>query len=146
MTRDHNWKAKQVDDGTYIVSIANGAEIVETLANFCATQNLSLGYINGIGAVNEATLRFFDPDTKSYQDQTFLEQMEVANLTGNITEMDGKVYLHVHITLGGRNFQCRAGHLQAAVVSGACEIFVLGLDSRVQRVKNNEIGLNLLNL
>ncbi|TJZ52536.1 DNA-binding protein [Sphingobacterium olei] len=145
MIRDHNWKAKQVDS-TYIVSIANGAEIVETLTDFCTTQNLFLGYINGIGAVNEATLRFFDPDTKSYQDQTFLEQMEISNLTGNITEMDGNIYLHVHITLGGRNFQCRTGHLQAAVVSGACELFVVELNSRVQRVKNNEIGLNLLRL
>lgn len=105
-----------------------------------------MGYVHGIGAVNEATLRFFDPDTKSYQDQTFLEQMEVSSLTGNITEMDGNIYLHVHITLGGRNFQCRTGHLQAAVVSGACELFVVELNSRVQRVKNNEIGLNLLRL
>ena len=96
---------------TYVVSIDNHEEIVASLAQFCMEQGILSGRIDGIGAVNSATLRFLDPVTKKYVDRTFDEQMEIAALVGNISEKDGKVYLHLHATFGRRDYTAVAGHL-----------------------------------
>ena len=62
----------------YIISLENHCEIVEAIATFCRDNNITAGIVGGIGAVNTATLRFFNPSTKKYIDKTFTEQMEIA--------------------------------------------------------------------
>lgn len=128
----------------YIVSIDNHQEIVSALKSFCQEQGIMAGTVSGIGAVSEATLRFLDPATKKYVDKTFSEQMEIANLIGNISEKDGEVYLHVHITLGRSDYSVVGGHLLSAVLNGACELVVEKVDTRIGRHFDGETGLNLL--
>jgi uncharacterized protein len=37
--------------------------------------------------------------------------MEISNLSGNISEAEGKLLLHMHITLGRKDYTALAGHL-----------------------------------
>ena len=97
--KGNHWTAKSVE-GAYIVSIEDRASVLGALTDFITSQKIQAGQITGIGATNEATLRFFDPSSKKYVDKTFNEQMEISNLSGNISEADGKLLLHLHITLG----------------------------------------------
>ena len=85
-----------------------------------------------------------NPATKQYVDKTFAEQMEVCSLTGNISEKDGKVYLHLHVTASRSDYSCIGGHLLTATINGACELFVedYGLDG-IGRRFDPETGLNL---
>ncbi|MFT3823330.1 MAG: DNA-binding protein [Chitinophagaceae bacterium] len=136
-----SWTARNVD-GTYIVSIADKAGILDALTDLVVTQKITAGQITGIGAVNKATLRFFNPDTKKYIDKTFSEQMEISNLSGNISAVEGKPFLHLHITLGRSDYSVLAGHLLDASIRGAGEFFVYPLNSKVVKVKNEGIGLN----
>jgi predicted DNA-binding protein with PD1-like motif len=137
-----HWTARKTGDA-YIVSIQDKASILEALTDFVTSRKIQAGQITGIGATNEATLRFFDPATKKYADRVFNEQMEISNLSGNISEMEGKPVLHLHITLGRRDYTALAGHLLDARIRGAGECFVYPMDSKVIKVKNEEIGLNL---
>jgi len=130
----------------YIVSIDNHQEIVGALNAFCEEQGIRCGLIEGLGAVNTATLRFLDPATKKYVDKTFDEQMEIASLVGNISEKDGRAYLHIHVTLGRRDYTVVGGHLLCATVNGACELAVKKLDGAVGRRFDEETGLNLYEL
>ena len=57
--------------GKYVVSIDNLQEITQALTKFCEENNVQSGSISGIGAINEMTLRFFDPSTKQYVDICF---------------------------------------------------------------------------
>ncbi|WP_048509954.1 PPC domain-containing DNA-binding protein [Chryseobacterium sp. FH2] len=139
--KGNNWSAKKVDN-TYIVSIKDKSSIVEALTDFVNAQNIKAGQITGIGAVNEATLRFFEPSTKNYVDKTFNEQMEVTNITGNISEIEGKPVLHLHITLGRKDYTALAGHLLDAHIRGAGEFFFYPLDTKVIKVKDEEVGIN----
>ena len=63
----------------YVVSLDNHVEIFHALTTFCTQEGIKSGCITGIGAINEMTLRFFDPNTKKYVDKEFKEQMEIAN-------------------------------------------------------------------
>lgn len=132
---------RQIGD-RYVVSLDNGVEIAMALKSFCEEHNLKAGMIYGIGAVNEATLRFFNPATKRYVDRTFSEQMEIANLTGNLSTLDGETYLHLHATFGREDYTALAGHLLSARLNGAGEIVIEPLDGELPRYFNEEIGLN----
>ena len=136
------WSARKVDQ-IYVVSLDNHSNIVETLTDFVQNQNILAGEVTGIGAVSEATLRFFNPASKKYVDKTFKEQMEVTNISGNISEIEGKLSLHLHITLGREDYTALAGHLLEAKIQGAAEFIIYPLDTRVVKIKNEEIGINL---
>lgn len=131
---------------TCVVSIANHADLAAAIMAFCQDLSITAGSIAGIGAVDEATLRFYDPKTKKYVDKTFREQMEVANLTGNISVMDGKPYIHLHCVLGRSDYTALAGHLLTARLSGACELVVTLFGSPLQRRYDPETGLNMYDL
>ena len=132
-------------DNKYIVSINNHAEVANALTEFCKDKGIQSGSISGIGAINELTLRFFNPSTKTYTDKTFREQMEISDLTGNISSMDGKVYLHLHIAVGRSDYSALAGHLLAATLNGAGEFVVEDYGETVTRLYNAELGLNCYN-
>lgn len=131
---------------TFIVSLKNRVEITKAVTAFVKDLGIKAGMVHGIGAVNEATLRFFDPATKEYVDKTFPEQMEISNLTGNISRMDGKPYIHLHITLGRADYTALAGHLLTATIHGAGELVIEKLDGEVRRQYDDETGLNLYKL
>jgi uncharacterized protein len=138
--KGNHWTAKSVE-GAYIVSIEDRASVLGALTDFITSQKIQAGQITGIGATNEATLRFFDPASKKYVDKTFNEQMEISNLSGNISEAEGKLLLHLHITLGRKDYAALAGHLLDAKIRGAGEFFVYPINSKVVKVKNEDVGL-----
>ncbi|REC78464.1 DUF296 domain-containing protein [Chryseobacterium elymi] len=139
--KGNNWSARKVDQ-IYIVSVKNGSSIVDTLTDFVKNQNILAGEITGIGAVNEATLRFFRPSDKNYIDKTFNEQMEITNISGNVSEIEGEPVLHLHITLGREDYTALAGHLMDAKIRGAGEFIFYPLNTRVVKIKNEEVGIN----
>lgn len=139
--KGNHWSARKVDH-IYIVSIENHSNIVEALTDFIQNQNIRAGEVTGIGAVSEATLRFFNPATKKYVDTTFKEQMEVTNISGNVSEIEGKQTLHLHITLGRQDYTALAGHLLEAKIQGAGEFIFYPLATRVVKIKNEETGIN----
>ena len=72
--------------------------------------------------------------------------MEIANLTGNISTLNGKVYLHLHITVGRSDYSALAGHLLSATLNGAGEFIVEDFTDTVVRVYDPSIGLNCYKL
>lgn len=138
------YKYKEVKDGVYVLSLDNHIEISEALAAFCEEKSILAGNIIGLGAISEATFRFLNPATKAYVDKTFKEQMEITNLTGNISGKDGKPYLHLHITASRSDYSCIGGHLLTARINGACELMVEAFPGiEIGRYKDEETGLNL---
>ncbi len=138
------YQYKRVKDNLYVLSLDNHTEITEALKAFCDEKGILAGSVIGIGAISEATFRFLNPATKAYVDKTFSEQMEITNLTGNISEKDGCPYLHLHITASRSDYTCIGGHLLTARINGACELLVEAFpDAAVGRYLDGETGLNL---
>ncbi len=130
--------------GKFVLSLDNRVSIVEAITAFCLEKGILAGEITGLGAVNLATFRFLDPVTLKYVDKTFEEQMEITNLTGNISQKDGKPYLHLHITASRSDYSCIGGHLLDARINGACELFVTSFPGTfVGRRPDPETGVNL---
>lgn len=127
----------------YFLSIDNHQEIASAIMEFCKAEGIMAGEIYGLGAVGDAVIRFFSPMTKKYADMEFKEQMEMTNLTGNISEKDGNAYLHLHATFGRSDCSAIGGHLLSAVISGACELVVIQSEAHLERKFSEETGLNM---
>lgn len=140
------YQYKEVSPSRFVLSLDNHTEIIEAVSAFCKEKGILAGIIGGIGAVCEATFRFLDPATKKYVDKTFAEQMEITNLTGNISrrpDAPDEPYLHIHVTAGRRDYTCIGGHLLSARINGACELYVEACDAEIGRRFDPETGLNL---
>ncbi len=128
----------------YVVRLNKGEEVITALKEVCATENIRLGTISGIGAVNKATIGLFETAAKIYHSNEYTGDMEVTSLSGNITRQNGEVYLHVHVCLGDITNRVVGGHLSSAIVSATLEVVIDVIDGSVDREFSDEIGLNLL--
>jgi len=128
----------------YILRIDRGEEVLTTLKAFCTEHRIALGSVTAIGASNRATIGLFNTETKQYQSKDLSGDFEITSLTGNISSMNGEVYLHLHAMLSDADYHTFGGHLNAAVVSGTCELVIDVIDGVCDREFNNDVGLNLI--
>lgn len=127
----------------WIIRIDKGEEIVSTLERFCREKDIRLGTVLGIGATDRATIGLFKTRAKEYVRKEVVGDHEITSLTGNISRMNGEVYIHLHVNLSDEHYRTLGGHLNSAVVSATCEVVVRVLEGQVDREMNEEIGLNL---
>ena len=130
-------------DGAYILRLDKGEEVSTQLFQFCKREGLKAGVVTGLGAADKAVIGLFDPQSKVYHRREFTGPMEITSLLGNISVMDGKPYLHLHINLCNEELQVIGGHMSECWISATCEITVLSLDMEPGRKFSTDIGLNL---
>jgi predicted DNA-binding protein with PD1-like motif len=129
-----------------IFRIEKGEELVGSLKDICKQLDLKLGSIVGLGATDKITIGLMNSKTKKYQSREFTGDHEIASLIGNITTMNGEVYLHLHATICNVEHKALGGHLTSAVISATFEGIIDVIDGQVTREFDDETGLNLLKL
>ena len=127
----------------YILRLDKGEEIVGTLQKFCEKERIKAGFIQGIGAVNKAVVGAFNTGTKEFRPTELSGIYEITSLLGNVSEMDGEVYLHLHINLADEKCRTFGGHLKSAVISATGELAIETVEGEAGRKYSEEIGLNL---
>jgi predicted DNA-binding protein with PD1-like motif len=127
----------------YVIRLDKPEEVVIQLKKFCQEQGITLGWIMGIGAVNKAKIGLFDTATKEYYADLLEGDFEITSLTGNISTMNGEVYLHLHINLADKEHKTYGGHLNEAYISATGEFVIEALEGKVEREFSPEVGLNL---
>ena len=130
-------------DSTYLIRMDRGEEILEQLRLFAQAEGVRLASIQAIGAVNDFTVGLFHTGDKKYLSEQYTGDHEIVSLTGTIDTMDGAFYCHLHMSARRYDGRVLGGHLNRAVVSATCEMVVTVLSGTIDRVRNEEIGLNL---
>ena len=128
---------------TYVLRLSPDEEILACLTRLAEEEHIALAEVSGIGALKGLAVCVFDTVEKVYYNNTFTKPLELLSLSGSITEMDGKPYLHLHATAGDEAGNALGGHLKAAVISATGEILVRVLPGHVGRQYSEAIGLNL---
>lgn len=128
----------------WVIRIDKGEEVIQTIKKVCEDNKIKLGSISGIGAANKVTIGLFDTKAKEYHSQELIGDYEITNLSGNISTMDGEIYLHLHIGLSDSKYNAYGGHLTSAVISGTGEIIIEEINGEIEREFNKKVGLNLL--
>ena len=86
---------------TYVIRMDRGEEIVRTLTDFCKKENVTLGSVDALGAADHAVIGLYDVETREFHKKTFDEPLEISSLHGNISTMNGEIYLRPGHLLGG---------------------------------------------
>ncbi|MBR3019113.1 MAG: DNA-binding protein [Clostridia bacterium] len=128
---------------TYIVRIDRGEEILGKLAELCEKEDIRLAQIDGLGAVDHAAVCVYDVPTKTFFRKEFNEPMEISNLCGTASRKEGKAYLHLHATVCDKELNAHGGHAAELRVSATCEIVVRVICGEVDRILDENIGLNV---
>lgn len=135
------------DGYNYLIRLMRGERLSEALEQFFADTNIEGAWVNGLGGCTEATLGFFDLETKEYHWQTFTGTREVLSITGNLAlDEAGKVTPHLHAVLGDVQYQTIGGHLKDLVAGATLELFIHRTYKPVHRTRDEDTGLQMLNL
>ncbi len=128
----------------YILRFDRGESALDKLLEFCTSENIIAAWFTGIGAADEVILSFYNLPTKTYQDKTFTQEVEVLGITGNIATLDDKKVYHCHGSIGDKNYHVFGGHFKKLVVSATLEMHLSVFPREIKRRFDEPTGLNLL--
>jgi len=138
-------QSQKVDQG-FILRLTRGEELLETVQKFCLENGVKGGWLTGLGSTDHVKVAYYDQEKKEYMVKEFPGPLEVTNMTGNIAQIDGATVLHVHGTFGQTDYTTVAGHIDHLKVGSTLEIFLQPFTAELTRKKDEQIGLNLLDL
>ena len=127
----------------YIVRLDVGDEVIEKITEICKKETITLGNVSAIGATDYVKMGLYDVVKKEYISKELTGPMEITSLIGNISTKDEEVYLHLHINVCNDEMQVFGGHLNKCIISATCEIVITQIDGKVNRILDQNIGLNL---
>ena len=133
---------KKIDDKIFI-SVDKGEFINQKLLEVSEKESLTSGWISGLGAISDVEIAYYDIDKKVYVKKVYEEDYELLNLTGNVSLLDNKPFIHTHISFSDTKFKAYGGHLFDAKVIAACELLILVSNYELHRNLNCNIGLSL---
>lgn len=130
-------------DKDIVVRIDKGEEILEKIKEVAIRENIKLATVTALGATNEFTVGVFKTEEKKYYSNSFQGDFEIVSLTGFINTMNDKFYTHIHMSASDEKGNVFGGHLNKAIVSATCEMFIHVIEGKVDRELSKDIGLNL---
>lgn len=130
----------------YILRLDPGEEIIDSLKRFCSENKIESGRVMGIGAIRQTRIGYINLESKDYIFREFIGDYELTSLMGNISIVDGDVFIHLHITATNTDFNMIGGHLDFAIVSATAEIFIDVYNERFARIFDPDTGLRKLDL
>ena len=128
---------------TIVMRIDRGEEVLTQLKAMALKEDIRLASVRALGATNDFTVGVFKTDEKKYYANHFTGDFEIVSLTGTISTMNGEYYAHLHMSAGDEQGRVFGGHLNEAIISATCEMVVEVIDGRVERFRDENVGLNL---
>ncbi|MBA7522284.1 hypothetical protein ES705_14402 [subsurface metagenome] len=122
-------------------------DLIDSIIQMIKIHNLKSGLINCIGALKKYTLGYLDIDSKEYLKKTFDEYVELVSCMGNISFKDGEPIVHLHLSVGTKDYNIFGGHLfQPSIVSITGEVYIFEIDKKLNRVIDPRFDLSLLDI
>ena len=131
---------------TFAVVFEAGDEAMAGLQEFARQNHLGGARFTAIGAFEEATLGYFEWQSKEYRKIPIREQVEVLSLVGDIALEDGEPKLHAHVVLGRSDGTTRGGHLLEARVRPTLEVMLVESPEHLHKEHDPQSGLALIRL
>ena len=127
----------------YVARLAHGRDWRGQIEAFADAEGIDAAFFVGLGAVQDATLWFYDQTAQAYESMTFEEPFEVTGAVGNISHPEERErFAHTHVTLTRPDGSAIGGHLDAATTF-AGELYVREFDGRLERAHDETTDLDL---
>ncbi len=131
---------------TYALIMDPGDEVVEELLAFAVHHRITAAHFQGIGALSDVVLGYFDWREKKYRPIPIHEQVEVLSLSGDIAIEDDQPKVHAHLVVGRADGTAHGGHLLSAHVRPTLELVFVQSPRYLRRRIDKETGLALIDV
>lgn len=129
----------------HLVILKRGEKLMLGLHEACQKLKLVGARLNGIGAIEDIELGYYNLHEKRYQTRRLSDgDYELLSFEGNLSEKEGQPFIHAHVTLGKEDLSTIGGHLFEATVAITAEIFITSIEHQPIREYDPETGLFLI--
>lgn len=113
------------DSHTYEVRFGTGDEILSGLTQFAEQNHIVSAHLTGIGGLISAKLGWGSPTVPGMKEIDVNSKCELVSLIGNISEVRGHPYVHLHAVVAFSDGSTKGGHVIEARVDPIAEIYVV---------------------
>lgn len=123
------------EDGqrTFVLVFDKGDEVAGGLTGFARDEGVGAASFTAVGAFSDATLGYFDQDSKEYLRIPVEEQVEVLSLLGDVALKSGEPQVHAHVVVGRSD-------------GTTLEVVLLESPDHLQKTPDGETGLALIDV
>ena len=141
----------------YLARLEHGRDWRGQIEAFADAEGIDAAVFFGLGAVQDATLYFYDQEEQEYYPDEFDEPFEVTAAVGNVSHLGGEGrgssgdrsetdggerFAHTHVTLSRADGSAVGGHLESATTF-AGELYVREFDAHLERAHDPVTDLEL---
>ncbi len=119
-----------------------GDDLLSSLTDRASGAGIHSGYVWVLGTLSKAVLGFYNQEEKVYDELRFVQPLEIVTCHGNISNKDGEVALHLHMTVGDEMGQVFGGHVMPENEVVVAEFCIAELEGEPLR-REHEPDLNL---
>ena len=119
-------------------------EVATELLAFAKKLRVTAAHFQGIGALSDVVLGYFDFQTKKYRPIPIHEQVEVLSLQGDIAVEGKEPRVHAHLVVGRADGTAYGGHLISAHVRPTLEVIFSQSPRYLRRRMDRDTGLPLI--
>ncbi len=140
-------KYQASENDSYLIRLDGGDDIIESLEKFAENEDIQSASFQGLGSLQRARIGHFDfQKTQQYEFHEYLEDLEVLSAIGNITLLNDKPLIHVHLSLSRRDCSQIGGHADRGCVVNLLEIQLKKMKKVFVRKKDAKLGLNIIEI
>lgn len=118
-----------------VAILETGEHIHDSISEICQTENIGMGTVTGFGGIRYAKMGIWNNERGQYD---YLERTddstELLSLNGNISWLDHKPNIHIHVSAADNNFQVFGGHLVEGIVQNLVELYIYPGSEKIERV------------
>ena len=133
----------KLDKNNIYISIDKGEPVNASILEVAKSNKIKFGWINGIGAISDPEVGYFDAENKEYVKKIIPGHFELVSLLGNLTYKEGELFIHSHITFTDTDFRAYGGHLFDCKIAAAGEFIIFNGEEQISRSYSDEVGLFL---
>ena len=140
----HKLLSEQGGVKNYVLIFAKGDEVLSGLTDFAAAEHVQAAHFSAIGAFQQVTTAWFDPQKKQYRLHHIQGPVELVSLLGDVALADGKPVVHSHLAIGHPDGRVEGGHLIEAYVFPTVELFLTVYPTPLYKKADPETDLHLI--
>jgi predicted DNA-binding protein with PD1-like motif len=95
----------------FVGRLETGSDLVEEIQAFCLERSIVAGWVDAVGAMQHVRYAYYDQNAKRYVELESETHHEMAAFAGNVSDRDGKPFLHAHATFAEESGATIGGHL-----------------------------------
>ena len=138
-----------IPEKIYMGRLEKGADIIASVEEFCRERKIRAAWVNIIGALERATISYYDQVKHEYFHRELNAEYEIVSCSGNVSIKEEQPFAHLHIVLSDTQYQTLGGHLwpnTTAIFAAEFVLFELKPENTAEELKrcpDTETGLAL---